>query len=296
MPCYNARSTLPLALSSLLAQTHTNWECVLVDDGSTDAPKEIVDRASDSRIRYIRLSENQGRGVARQIALDHARGDFLAMLDADDWYYPTKLADQLEVFAQFPKIGLVSNAMGLVDSTQQLIGLRIGLNASRTPAPAPSLRKLRKIPVPHASSLIRMELARNCRYDLRLLQSQDSDFLFQILSRHSYCNLSTPNYMYNWQATSGAAKTRSAYRYKLLMLSKYWRRYPVRWLTESVKTLAKLVIIQTAFTANKSGVLELRRMTVPSQQNQEFHQNALIMVKKVLHMNFISAEEKYPNF
>ncbi len=85
MPCYNSAGTLPLALASLVAQTYENWECILVDDGSTDRPIDIVEQASDKRISFFRLDRNMGRGVAQQAALDYATGDYLCMLDADDW-------------------------------------------------------------------------------------------------------------------------------------------------------------------------------------------------------------------
>ncbi len=113
MPCYNATSTLPMALASLLAQTYENWECVLVDDGSTDAPVAILERIDDPRIRYIRLPYNQGRGVARQIALDNVRGDLITMLDADDWIYPNKLEMQYLQMVANPHLALISTGMAI---------------------------------------------------------------------------------------------------------------------------------------------------------------------------------------
>ena len=62
-----------------------------MDDGSIDHPETIVQTFDDARFRIIRLNSNQGRAVARQVALDAATGEYLAKLDADDWLFPEKL-------------------------------------------------------------------------------------------------------------------------------------------------------------------------------------------------------------
>ena len=82
MPCFNAAETLPMALASLLAQTHARWEAVIVDDGSTDATWDVLRAVDDPRLRVERFPENRGRGAARQRCLEMARGDFLSMLDS----------------------------------------------------------------------------------------------------------------------------------------------------------------------------------------------------------------------
>src|SRR5690349_14923503 len=107
IPCYNANATLPRALSSLLAQTCQEWECIIVDDGSIESPMPIIRTVDDTRIKLISLRRNYGRAVARQAALDHANGQFLAMLDADDWMFPNRLADQIAVLATEPDLALV---------------------------------------------------------------------------------------------------------------------------------------------------------------------------------------------
>ncbi len=75
MPLFNAADTLFLALASLQAQTCENWECIIVDDGSTDNPEQIINAVGDSRIQYHHLDRNRGRGYARQCALEMANGD-----------------------------------------------------------------------------------------------------------------------------------------------------------------------------------------------------------------------------
>ncbi|WP_226982982.1 glycosyltransferase family 2 protein [Zobellia nedashkovskayae] len=96
-PVHNSKKFLDDCMSSVLAQTHERWEHILVDDCSTDESSKII-RAyadKDARIKLILLSENSGAGVARNTAIEAAKGSFIAFLDSDDTWYPEKLTKQL---------------------------------------------------------------------------------------------------------------------------------------------------------------------------------------------------------
>ncbi len=97
MPAYNRETYIRESIDSVLAQTFTDFELIVVDDGSTDTTAAIVDSYTDNRIRLIRQPENQGASVARNTGLDAARGQFITFLDSDDLYYPEflKVAFQL---------------------------------------------------------------------------------------------------------------------------------------------------------------------------------------------------------
>jgi teichuronic acid biosynthesis glycosyltransferase TuaG len=92
-PVYNAARWLPETLASVRAQTHEDWEHILVDDCSTDDSLAIIEAAArdDSRIRAVRAPRNGGPSAARNLALKAARGRFIAFLDADDLWLPEKL-------------------------------------------------------------------------------------------------------------------------------------------------------------------------------------------------------------
>lgn len=97
-PVYNAAATLQKTIDSVKAQTYTAWEMILVDDASSDDSVRLIQAAAelDKRIHLIRLTENRGAAVARNLALDAARGQYIAFLDADDSWDSTKLTKQLE--------------------------------------------------------------------------------------------------------------------------------------------------------------------------------------------------------
>ena len=83
IPCYNHAHYLPVALNSVLAQTCTDWEAIIVDDGSTDNTRAVAAQFTDPRIHYLH-QENQGLSAARNAGIRAAQGPYLAFLDADD--------------------------------------------------------------------------------------------------------------------------------------------------------------------------------------------------------------------
>jgi teichuronic acid biosynthesis glycosyltransferase TuaG len=97
-PVYNAARWLPETLATVRAQTLTDWEQILVDDGSTDGSRSLIEAAAaeDPRFRSLRTSGREGPSVARNLALEAARGRFIAFLDADDLWLPEKLARSVD--------------------------------------------------------------------------------------------------------------------------------------------------------------------------------------------------------
>ncbi|MDA0890506.1 MAG: glycosyltransferase family 2 protein [Bacteroidetes bacterium] len=96
-PCYNSSKFIEDCINSVLAQTYTNWEMIIVDDFSTDNSKEKITVLSenDTRIKTIFLDKNIGAAKARNIAISKAKGKYIAFLDSDDLWTPTKLEDQI---------------------------------------------------------------------------------------------------------------------------------------------------------------------------------------------------------
>jgi len=97
IPCYNQAHFLKEAVDSVLAQTYTNWECIIVDDGSSDNTKEISTTYAqhDSRIKYV-YKTNGGLSSARNKGLESVNGKWIQFLDADDVLEPRKFSTQLQ--------------------------------------------------------------------------------------------------------------------------------------------------------------------------------------------------------
>ena len=96
LPTYNRAAYLPRAISSVQGQTFTDFELIIVDDGSTDNTKEVVRRfqENDPRIIYIDSGQNYGVSHARNLALQTAKGKYISILDSDDMFFPTLLASE----------------------------------------------------------------------------------------------------------------------------------------------------------------------------------------------------------
>ena len=97
MPTYNCGKFITETIASIQAQTYSNWEIEIVDDCSQDDTKSIVDAlaAEDPRIHYSCLETNSGAAVARTVAMERARGEYIAFCDGDDLWMPEKLERQL---------------------------------------------------------------------------------------------------------------------------------------------------------------------------------------------------------
>ena len=113
VPCYNQAAYLPDALNSVIAQTASNWECVIVDDGSSDNTAEVasVFCKQDNRIKYI-FQQNSGLASARNTGITHSSGQFILPLDADDKFGVMYVERALNVFQGRENVTLVySEAM-----------------------------------------------------------------------------------------------------------------------------------------------------------------------------------------
>jgi glycosyltransferase involved in cell wall biosynthesis len=109
MPAYNAAAYIGDAIDSVLCQSFSDFELIVVDDGSTDETAAIVDEYSRRDARVIRISQaNRGISAARNAGLAASRGRFLALLDSDDAWEPAFLETQLPVFDQMSDIGVVT--------------------------------------------------------------------------------------------------------------------------------------------------------------------------------------------
>ena len=101
-PTFNRAWVLPRAIKSVLSQTYTNFEHIIVDDVSTDNTKEVVSKFKDPRIKYIRLNyhkidETYGAPRARNVGINSAKGKYIAFLDSDDVFLPPKLQKQVRL-------------------------------------------------------------------------------------------------------------------------------------------------------------------------------------------------------
>lgn len=102
MPTYNCAEFIEESIISVIKQTYTNWELIIIDDCSTDNTEEVVKKycKRDSRIKYLKLDENSGAAIARNKGIEQAQGKYIAFLDSDDLWMEEKLEKQISFMEQ----------------------------------------------------------------------------------------------------------------------------------------------------------------------------------------------------
>ena len=100
VPTYNYAQFIGDAIESVINQTWQTWEMLIIDDGSTDNTKSVVQSyvSKDCRITYFAIAQNSGRvAVARNYGISKSKGKYIAFLDSDDWWKPNKIEKQIEL-------------------------------------------------------------------------------------------------------------------------------------------------------------------------------------------------------
>ena len=177
IPAYNAAETIAQTIGSALAQTITDLEVIVVDDGSTDATPAVIKSISDSRLRLVERS-NGGVAAARNTGIAAARGEWIAFLDADDIWLPTKLERQLVLMQEHPGCMASQGSAYFVDNDLQRLSLSRCL-----PVDSPLLAFLRFQNLPNAASswIVKRELLdRIGGFNTALIILEDWEFSLRI--------------------------------------------------------------------------------------------------------------------
>lgn len=150
IPTYNSVESTLEAIGSVRAQTHKNWEILLIDDGSTSQNQKSllteIDRLHDDRIRYKNLTFNQGPAIARNLGIENAIGRYIAFLDCDDLWKPEKLSKHLDFIKK-------SNAV-LTFTSYVNVDQQTGRSRLRTPSKEVTYHQLLKSNVIGNSTVI----------------------------------------------------------------------------------------------------------------------------------------------
>lgn len=113
IPTYNREKIISTALESVLAQTYTDYEIIVIDDGSTDSTRDLIRSYADRQVHYF-YQDNKGIAGARNAGIRTCSGAHIAFLDSDDYWLPGKLEQQMALFDQDPEYGLVASCCASV--------------------------------------------------------------------------------------------------------------------------------------------------------------------------------------
>ena len=181
IPTYNRSKMLDEAISSVLRQTYTNFELIVVDDGSNDDTEYSVKKWIGV-IRYIRREFNEGRSAAVNYGVKNANGEYIAILDSDDVWLPHKLDAQMKIFSQFPECGAVGGGAMYIDIKCNLFGKPM------IPSEVISYEKMAIsicLPGSHSNEIVRRDAYESVGgLDISLRRAQDYDFWLKFIRRY----------------------------------------------------------------------------------------------------------------
>ena len=179
IPTHNRAGLLPRAVDSALKQSFTDFELLIVDDCSSDETPHIVARLADPRVRTFRHSRNRGSAASRNTGIANAKGEYLAFLDDDDEFLPTKIEQQVRVLDETDSgVGMVYVWSALVSPAGETIGTRCPRAEGDVFAKALMLRLTLGI---GSTSMIRRSVFDAVgRFDEAILRCEDLDFVCRL--------------------------------------------------------------------------------------------------------------------
>jgi len=191
IPFWNARRYLATAIRSVFAQTHQDWELLLVDDGSTDGSVELVRRLDDPRVRLLADGSHRGLCARLNQIASMARGTYLARMDADDAMHPERIARQLAVLRADPGVDLVDTATVTVDDDLTPLGIR-----GDRPLDARPEAVLRDGLLIHPTVTGRAEWFRRHPYDPVFVRAEDRELWIRTCATARFTRVREPLFFY----------------------------------------------------------------------------------------------------
>jgi len=191
VPCFNGAQYLEQAVKSVLAQTFTNLECIIVDDGSTDNTRQVSESLvhKDSRVKYF-YRDNGGVASARNFAIRRAKGEWIQFLDADDWLHKDKIDFQLsylDTLGSSDKVVFYSDYEYVYEDRDEIIVKRVPIISGNFDneqlIERACTKKFAPFPAPILSLLVRKTVFEKKMMNEDFKQCSDLEFIIDTLLR-----------------------------------------------------------------------------------------------------------------
>lgn len=237
IPAYNAMLYLPETLESVRRQTFTDLEVLIIDDGSSDHIVQWFSQVTDPRVKLI-SQENQGVSAARNTGIAHAQGEYVAFLDADDLWEPTKLEKQVLCLEDKPAVGLVYTWAVLVDEQGNPTGRVI---ASHVEGDVWK-QMLEDDMIRNGSSV----MVRRCCFetvgifDQSLAFAEDRDLWIRIASRYPFAVVKEPLLRYREHSNSASKNRQKMFQGLRTVIEKSFQSVPLELLYLRNRTYARI--------------------------------------------------------
>lgn len=232
IPVYNGEKTIRETVETVFKQTFSDFELIVIDDGSQDATLEIISKFRDTRLKVLSGS-NMGVSEARNRGIAQASGDFIAFLDADDLWTPNKLEAQFNALQTNPQAAVAYSWTDYIDESGQFLypGLHITLNGN-----VYSQLLVKNFLENGSNPLIRTHILKKVGgFDKSLSPSEDWDMWLRLAANYDFVAVPSPQILYRVSSNSASSNISKQAIQGLKVIDKYFYQAP-----QSLKDLKKL--------------------------------------------------------
>lgn len=276
MPVYNGASYLKIAIQSILTQTFSNFELIIIDDGSTDESLAITQSFNDNRIKIIKNETNKGLVFSLNKGLNLAQGKYIGRMDADDISMPSRLEKQFTFLEQNPTYCMVGCSADIIDNTGKITSAW----QVKTTIETINMELLFGSPFIHPSILIRNDVLREFGYNTMFYPAEDYYLWFQILQKYKAANLPEKLLQYRlhnsnisttFQAQQ-AAKCQDIYQL-------YLRQLNINFSSKEFKLHTKIAYHANTLKISKSDLIGIEGWLLKLRQHSLFQNHNYINKK-----------------
>jgi glycosyltransferase involved in cell wall biosynthesis len=276
LPFFNPGKYIVLAVKSIFAQTYTNWELIIIDDGSSDGSYDIVKNIDDKRVIIYRDGKNKGLAARLNEITEKARGEYIARMDADDIMSPYRLEQQCRILNSNQHVDAVTTGLVYLDKRGRVLGAKNGFSPS---ADEVFIRG----GYLHASLLARKKWFLKFPYNENLRRAEDRDlFIRATLSGSNIFVLKEPLYMYRFIDNVRVSAWTQSYFEEVKIFLRYAREtnnYFLYFL--ALRSLLKIVVLNGLSVFDGEQLLTIKKMKNLDTINNELIEQDLISVQRV---------------
>lgn len=227
IPNYNTSAYLPDALKSVLGQTYTDFEVVVVDDGSTDHSRELVESfqaAFQGKLHYVYQS-NQGLPAARNTGIRNSTGEFIALLDADDVWLERRLERSVAMMDRKPEVGLVHAKVARIDTAGNVFEIPPIPHAKYLSGSIANYIYTRRAHLPVATIMFRRCCLEQAGvFDETMRATEDRDMWFRIAEHYPVAHIDEILAYYRISPTSMSRDSERMFKWQMYFIEKHRRR------------------------------------------------------------------------
>jgi len=274
---HNEERYLPDLIRAVFAQTLTDWELILLDDGSTDRSLEIAQSVKDPRVRVYSNGRNLGRSASLNKLTELARGKYIARQDADDLCSPTRIEKQVVFMEAHPEIDAAGTGVCFLDKNDQPMGEHIPVTSHEAITASPA----RGLHIAHGTILGRRSWFDQRRYNETLRIAVDFEMLFHASAESRFANLPEVLYYYRFdQSFSLRKQLRTRLANCRFLFHAFWQqRHYAKALGQVGLQLAKHAITTTLFVVGLRSWLLARRGKFLPPDRRAFYESELATIR-----------------